>query len=115
MKTNYWKKLIEDNRDKLETAIIEQWKLMLDEPETTSMRAVVLLWDDGEVTTGYRDQNSFSCGEHDGTAICIASFGSTKDNCIDEFDSLSEYKEFMTQEYPPDVDEIIDMTIRDLD
>ncbi|KJR97964.1 MAG: hypothetical protein VR68_11695 [Peptococcaceae bacterium BRH_c4a] len=109
-----WKHLIEGKRGELETAIIKQWKLMLDEPETTSMRAVVLLWDDGDVTTGYRDQNSFSQGEHDGTAICIASFGSTKDECMDEFDSADEYRKFIEREYLVDVDDILDMAIADI-
>jgi len=108
-----WKQLIEGKREELEEAIIEQWKLMLDEPETTSMRAVVLLWEDGEVTTGYRDQNSFSHGEHDGTAICIASFGSTKDECMSDFEDINEYKSFMEREYLPGIDDIIDEAIKE--
>ena len=108
-----WKKLIEDNKEKLEEKILEQWKSMLDEPITSSMRAVVLLWDDGDITTGYRDQNSWSMGEHNGTAICIVSFGSTMDESINDFDDVGEYKYFMLSEYPPDMDIIIDLAIRE--
>jgi hypothetical protein len=110
-----WKTLIENNRDKLEEKIIEQWKLMLDEPVVTSMRAVVLLWEDGEITTGYRDQNSWSQGEHKGTAICIASFGSTMDESIHDFDDVGEYRRFMLSEYPPNVDRIVNLAIKEID
>jgi hypothetical protein len=110
-----WKELIQNNKDKLEEKIIEQWKLQLDEPVTSSMRAVVLLWEDGDITTVYRDQNSWSIGEHNGTAICVASFGSTMDESINDFEDVEEYKRFMLSEYPPDVDRIIDNVIKETD
>jgi len=109
-----WKELIQNNRDKLEEKILEQWKLQLDESVISSMRAVVLLWDDGEITTGYRDQNSWSQGEHIGKAICVASFKSTMDESINDFEDVEEYRKFMLSEYSPDVDQIIDDAIREV-
>jgi len=114
MKTN-WKELIEQKREEIEKAIFEQWKDMLTVDQTTSMRNVVLLWNNGEVTTGYRDYNSFSTGEHDGTAICIISFGSQKDDCYSEFEDENEYINFMCSEYPPDIDDILNQRMKYLD
>lgn len=107
MKTN-WKELIEQKREEIEKAIFEQWKEALTEPQISSMRHVVLLWDDGEVTTGYRDQNSWSTGEHNGTAICMVSFKSQRDDCISDFDSEQDYIDFMCSEYPVDASTMID-------
>lgn len=114
MKTN-WKELIKQKKEEIEKAIFEQWKEMLTAEVTTSMRNVVLLWDDGEVTTGYRDQNSFSRGEHEGIAICIASFGSQKDDSYNDFEDEQEYIDFMCSEYPPDIDDILNQRMKYLD
>lgn len=113
MTNSQWIEMIESKRAEIETMVFEQWASMLTESESTSMRAVVLLWDDGAVTTGYRDQNNFSTGEHNGTAICIASFGSQIDrSTFDECESESEYISLMKSEYPVDVDEIINETVK---
>ena len=114
MSNQEWENLIESKREELSEKIAEQWSSMLTEPVTSSMRAVVLLWDDGDITTGYRDQNSWSAGEHEGKALCVASFGSQYDDSREEFDDVDEYIDFMRREYPPDTDDIIENTLRDL-
>jgi len=117
-----WKKLINDNREELKNAMLEQWKEMLTAEPFTSMRNVVLLWDDGDIAKSYRDQNSFSKGEFDGTAICIASFGGQKDEEVyaefeEEYgdDAEEEYLDFYTSEYPVNTDEIIENVLEHLE
>lgn len=115
-----WKKLIEENRAKIEKAIFEAWEYMLTDDYTVSMENAVLLWDDGDITTHYRDQNSFSEGEFNGKAICITAWGGQKDEeCyntfVNDYDTLreaeEEYVKFYSHEYPIDTDEIIDRVL----
>lgn len=110
-----WPEIIEANRDKLEPVILKQWIVMLDEPITSSMQAFVLLWEDGDISTGYREQNSHTVSEHIGESICAASFQGMLDTFGNttpkDFDSIEAYIDFMLSEYPPNIDEIIDEAI----
>lgn len=115
MNNQEWKELIESKRAEIAEKIIEAWKEMLLVDVCTSMRSGVLLWDDGDVRTFYRDQNSWSEGEHNGTARCIYSTGSQQDDSRSEYDSDEDYIDFMVSEWAPDTDAIIDDYIECLD
>lgn len=91
MKTSReWIKLLEERRQDVEDAITEAYKTAL-VMMTSSVRSGVLLWEDGAVSTYIRDFNTFSIGEHVGSAIKVYSTHSLYDADVrKDFDSDSD-------------------------